>query len=53
MNDRGLDLSPTDILKAEIIGKFAGAEQQETYGNKWEDIEQNWGEITLEHFSLI
>ena len=43
MNDRGLNLSPTDILKAEIIGTIAGTEDQETYARKWEDIEQELG----------
>ena len=43
MNDRGLDLSVTDILKAEIIGDIAGAENQNLYAAKWEDIEQELG----------
>jgi len=38
MNDRGLDLSHTDILKSEIIGKIPQA-QQEQYNRRWEDIE--------------
>ena len=42
MNDRGLDLSPTDILKAETIGKIAEPEQ-EVYGQKWENIEERIG----------
>ena len=42
MNDRGLDLSPTDILKAQIIG---GMEQpsRENYTRVWEDIEEDVG----------
>ena len=42
MNDRGLDLSPTDILKAQIIG---GMEQtsREKYTAIWEDIEEEAG----------
>lgn len=43
MNDRGLDLSPTDILKAEIIGSIVADEDQQTYGDKWENIEQELG----------
>ena len=43
MNDRGLDLSATDILKAEIIGTIEGTENQESYARKWEDIEQEPG----------
>lgn len=39
MNDRGLDLSPTDILKAEIIGAI----EDRKYTKKWEDIEEHLG----------
>lgn len=42
MNDRGLDLSPTDILKADIIGPMDD-EAQTRYTDKWEDIEENLG----------
>jgi hypothetical protein len=42
LNDRGLDLSLTDILKAEIIGKIPVAEQPK-YTDKWEVIEENLG----------
>ena len=42
MNDRGLDLSPTDILKAETIGKIPDSDQ-EAYGQKWEDLEESVG----------
>lgn len=42
LNDRGLDLSHTDILKSEIIGKVPDA-QQDAYGKKWEQIEQDLG----------
>ena len=42
MNDRGLDLSPTDILKAETIGEITEA-QQDIYGQKWENIEEKLG----------
>lgn len=42
LNSRGLDLSATDILKAEIIG---GIEPQlrEAYTKKWEDEEEDLG----------
>ena len=43
MNDRGLDLSATDILKAEVIGDITDAEEQRSYADKWEDIEQALG----------
>jgi hypothetical protein len=42
LNDRGLELSLTDILKAEIIGKI-GKMNEEEYTAKWEDIEEQLG----------
>ena len=42
MNDRGLDLSPTDILKAETIGRLR-EDEQDDYGRKWEEIEEDLG----------
>ena len=38
MNDRGLDLSPTDILKAEIIGDLP-QEHRSRYTQQWENTE--------------
>ena len=43
LNDRGLDLSITDILKAEIIGKLTQAEAEKKYTYKWEDLEELLG----------
>lgn len=42
INNRGMDLSHADILKAEIIGKIS-LEQQEKYSAKWEEIEEKLG----------
>lgn len=42
MNDRGLDLSPTDILKADVIGALPAA-LRETYNDKWESVEEELG----------
>lgn len=42
MNSRGLDLSATDILKAEIIGAIAKA-QRDTYTRTWEQLEEDLG----------
>lgn len=42
LNDRGLDLSLTDILKAEIIGAIS-ASDQDVYTRKWEDAEDGLG----------
>ena len=42
MNDRGLNLSPTDILKAEVIGGI-DTEQRARYTSEWETIEEDLG----------
>ena len=48
LNDRGLDLSHTDILKAEIIGKVP-SQAQEKYSSKWEDLEISLGREMFEN----
>lgn len=53
LNDRGLDLSYTDICKANIIGQIESA-QQDKYTNKWEELEELVGrENFKEVFSHI
>ena len=42
LNDRGLDLSHTDILKAEVIGQIPEPEQ-DAYTKKWEEEEAELG----------
>ena len=42
MNNRGIPLSPTDILKAPVIGKIQDGSSGE-YGKRWEDIEEELG----------
>lgn len=42
LNSRGLDLSPADILKAEIIGALP-VSKQDDYTSIWEDIEDELG----------
>ena len=42
MNDRGLNLSPTDILKATIIGKIH-KDEEAAYTSIWEDTEVELG----------
>lgn len=42
LNSRGLDLSATDILKAEIIGKI-DVSKRDAYTKKWEDLEDDIG----------
>jgi uncharacterized protein with ParB-like and HNH nuclease domain len=42
LNDRGIDLEPTDILKADIIGGLTKNEIPE-FSRRWESIEKNLG----------
>ena len=42
MNSRGLDLSATDVLKSDIIGKLP-KHLQDIYTAKWEDEEERMG----------
>ncbi|MYL41234.1 DUF4357 domain-containing protein [Virgibacillus salexigens] len=42
LNDRGLDLLPSDIFKARVIGAIPENEQ-DFYTNKWEDVEVSLG----------
>ncbi|WP_040239278.1 DUF262 domain-containing protein [Chromohalobacter japonicus] len=43
MNSRGLDLQPTDIIKADIIGKLRSESDQSEYNERWEDMEVELG----------
>jgi len=53
LNSRGLDLLPTDILKAEIIDKLV-ENVQNTYTEKWEALEEMLSrEGFMELFSYI
>lgn len=47
MNSRGLDLQPTDIIKADIIGKLKSETDRGIYNDKWEEMEV---ELTREGF---
>lgn len=47
MNSRGLDLQPTDIIKADIIGKMKSEADRQDYNDKWEEMEV---ELTREGF---
>ncbi len=42
MNDRGMNLSATDIFKAEIIGEIP-ANEREGYTERWENTEERLG----------
>ena len=39
MNSRGLDLQPTDIIKADMIGKLKSEKDRQDYNDKWEEME--------------
>lgn len=43
MNNRGLDLQPTDILKADVIGKITSESERDDYNERWEDMEVRLG----------
>jgi hypothetical protein len=42
LNDRGLELEPSDILKARVIGRIPDAKRA-TYTELWEDLEEQSG----------
>src|SRR5205085_11071921 len=43
LNDRGLNLSHADILKADIIGKIPSEQEQARYNENWEEMEDSLG----------
>jgi hypothetical protein len=43
LNNRGLNLTAGDILKAEILGNIPRGVQEEEYAKKWEDVEAPLG----------
>lgn len=43
MNSRGLDLQPTDIIKADTIGMVELDAQREKYNERWEEMEVELG----------
>ncbi len=47
LNDRGMELSHTDILKADIIGSMP-EEFEDDYTNKWEATEEDLGRGTFQ-----
>tara|TARA_R110000782_G_scaffold206651_3_gene295217 strand:- start:281 stop:1135 length:855 start_codon:yes stop_codon:yes gene_type:complete len=42
MNSRGLDLQPTDIIKADVIGEIP-EDERDNYTERWEDMEVELG----------
>lgn len=49
LNDRGLDLTTADILKAEVIGQIPSVLQQ-GYTERWEDMEEKLGARDFSEF---
>ncbi len=47
LNDRGMELSHTDILKADIIGSMP-EDHQDDYTNRWEETEEDLGRGTFQ-----
>lgn len=46
LNNRGLDLAPIDILKAEVLGsirRIGGEDKAHVYSKKWSEIERQLG----------
>ncbi len=46
LNNRGLDLAPIDIIKAEVLGairRIGSEEQARAYSSKWSEIESQLG----------
>ena len=57
MNDRGMNLTATDILKAEIIGAISGNIEQSKYTKKWvrreDELGRNAFEQLFTHIRMI
>lgn len=47
LNDRGMELSHADILKADIVGNMP-VEKEDAYTNKWEETEEYLGRGTFQ-----
>jgi len=46
LNNRGLDLAPIDIIKAEVLGsirRIGGKDKADVYSKKWSEIESQLG----------
>ena len=50
MNNRGLDLSPTDVLKAVVLDAITDTQSQDDYASKWESIEEELGRDNFRDF---
>jgi hypothetical protein len=43
LNDRGLDLSHADVLKADVLGAIPREDERGLYADKWEGVEEELG----------
>lgn len=43
LNNRGLDLSHADVLKADVLGSIVREDEREAYADKWEQVEEDLG----------
>jgi hypothetical protein len=43
LNDRGMDLSHADVLKADVLGAIAREDERDAYAAKWEEVEEDLG----------
>lgn len=43
MNSRGLDLQPTDIIKADTIGQITSEAKRDEFSERWEEMEVELG----------
>ncbi|KYF51155.1 hypothetical protein BE08_44355 [Sorangium cellulosum] len=43
LNNRGLDLSHADVLKADVLGAIPREAEREAYAQRWEQIEEDLG----------
>jgi len=50
LNNRGIDLSPADIFKSDVLGLIQDKDEQRQYQDKWEDTE---AELGVDRFKML
>jgi Protein of unknown function DUF262 len=50
LNNRGLDLLPTDIVKADVIGRIPHGDPEDKFSEKWEELEVQPGRTGFNDF---
>jgi hypothetical protein len=53
LNDRGKDLTISDILKSEVLEKISNKDEEDLYTEKWEDCESKLGSNFKDFFSHL